>query len=187
MSSEPSNAALPASKRWSTRSQFTAVALTVLLSIGLIVLFGREPPPEQIIISGPVTFSSIFLPPGVEIELSREASAGFARLIGSGSDRIEGKLLEKAMPYGTFTVQGRSFDWHHTSFIADTRNQTRPRVWHSQVLANMLRSLLSHKKVEIDDELEPDLSGFVIAPPANDYERVRSDLEADLSGFEEQP
>jgi|SRR5579863_3449286 len=199
MSVAPSNHAGPADYgRWSTTSQFAALGIVMAFAFGLIAFLERQRP-EQIVVSGPVTFTSNELPPGVEIQLGDEASAGFARLISSGNDKVDGEFLEAAKPYGTFHVQGRSFDWHYSAFISDTHNQTRPRVWHSQVLATMYRSLsrvIEESKVvskldKIDDEWEPDLSGFVIQPLENQIgdrnERVRSAWEADLSGFADQP
>jgi len=203
MSTARSNHSASGSSRWSIGHQFTVLGIILLFSLGLMAFLARRGPkwisaPEQITVDGPVTFTSSDLPPGCEIKLSPEASAGFARLIGSGSDTFDGRFLEAAMPYGAFHVQGRSFDWHFRAFIADTRNKTRPRVWGSQVLANMFRSLSAideskahSEKSKIDDDWEPDLSGFVMQPSADQItdreNRVRAAWEADLAGFADQP
>lgn len=169
MSSGPSHAAFPDSERWSVRSQFAAMSLIVFLLIGFIAFLGRDPPFEQATIRGPVKFSSSFLPNG-EIELSKEASAGFARLISTGTDTIDRKLLQKAAPMGTFHANGRRFNWHDVdAFIVEVDSRNRLRVWHSPVLAKMSGS-------------------FYREPEANDKdERIRSAWDEDLSGFAEQP
>ncbi len=133
--------------------------MIVALAIGLVAFLGRQPP-EQIVVSGPVSFTSIFLPPDVEIELSREASAGFARFLASRSDTIDGKLLEKAAAFGTFHVQGRRFDWHEVSRVhrRHAEQGASQRVWHSQVLATMSASYYKVASEEKEEESNADLS-----------------------------